>query len=276
MTKKRIKPFDLLLKGLVYLFSIVTAGALVYLVGYILVRGIPHIKPSLFALHYTSDNVSVTPAIITTLMIIAMALLVALPVGIGSAIYLTEYAGRRNKLVKVVRTTTETLAGIPSIVYGLFGYLFFLLFLRFGYSILAGAMTLAIMILPLIMRTTEEAILAVSDGLREGSFALGAGRLTTIVKIILPSAMPGIFSGIVLAVGRIVGESAALLYTAGTVAKIPGSLFDSGRTLAIHLFVLSSEGLHTNEAFATAVVLMLIVVLLNFLSGRIAKKWSRS
>jgi len=275
MKRSKIKPFDLLLKALVYFFALVTAGALVYLVGYILVRGIPHIKPSLFALHYTSDNVSVTPAIITTVMIIAMALLVALPVGIGSAIYLTEYAGRRNKLVKAVRTTTETLAGIPSIVYGLFGYLFFLLFLRFGYSILAGSMTLAIMILPLIMRTTEEAILAVSDGLREGSFALGAGRLTTIVKIILPSAMPGIFSGIVLAVGRIVGESAALLYTAGTVAKIPQSIFDSGRTLAIHLFVLSSEGLHTNEAFATAVVLILIVVLLNYLSGRIAKKWSR-
>jgi len=275
MKNKRLKPFDLLLKSLVYLFSVVTVGALFYLVGYILVRGVPYIKPSLFELKYTSDNASVVPAIITTIMVVALALLVALPIGIGSAIYLTEYAGRRNRLVRIVRLTTETLAGIPSIVYGLFGYLFFLLFLGFGYSILSGAMTLSIMILPLIMRTTEEAILAVPDGLREGSFALGAGRLTTIVKIILPSAMPGIFAGIVLAVGRIVGESAALIYTAGTVAQIPGSVFASGRTLAIHLFALSSEGLHTNEAFATAVVLIVVVALLNLLSGAIARKWVR-
>jgi len=276
MRRRKIRPFDLCLRILVYLFSFVTAAALIYLVGYVMARGIPYLKPSLFALTYTSENVSVTPAIITTVIVILMALSVALPIGIGSAIYLTEYAGRRNRFVRIIRLTTETLAGIPSIVYGLFGYLFFMIFLRFGYSILAGSMTLSIMVLPLIMRTAEEAILAVPDGLREGSFALGAGRLSTIVKIILPSAMPGIFSGIVLAIGRIVGESAALIYTAGTVAKVPKSVFDSGRTLAIHLFALSSEGLHTNEAFATAVVLIMVVVLLNLLSGTIARKWTRS
>ena len=165
----------------------------------------------------------------------------------------------------------ETLSGIPSIVYGLFGMLCFVTTLGWNYSLLAGACTLSIMILPLILRTTEEALLSVPDSYREGSFGLGAGKLRTVFKIVLPAAIPGILSGVILAIGRIVGETAALVYTAGTVAGLAG-IKDSGRTLAIHMYVLSNEGLHKNEANATAVVLLIIVLGINALSGLVAKK----
>ena len=201
----------------------------------------------------------------------AISLLLAVPFGIGSAIYLVEYAKKGNKLVKVIRVTAETLTGIPSIVYGLFGMLFFVTALKWKFSILAGAFTLAIMILPVILRTTEEALLSVPDSYREGSFGLGAGKLRTIFKIVLPSAVPGILSGVILATGRVVGETAALLFTAGTIAKVAG-LMDSGRTLAVHMYALSSEGLYMNQMYATGVILMLIVLLINGCSGMIAKK----
>ena len=200
-----------------------------------------------------------------------LALLFSVPFGIGAAIYLVEYAKKGNKLVELVRITAETLTGIPSIIYGLFGMLFFVTALHWGYSMLAGAATLAIMVLPVIMRTTEEALLCVPDMYREGSFGLGAGKLRTIFKIVLPTAIPGILSGIILAIGRIVGETAALIYTAGTVAEAAG-VMDSGRTLAIHMYSLSREGLHTNEAYATAVVLLIVVLLINGLSSLIARK----
>ena len=214
------------------------------------------------------------PAMITTVEITLLALLIAVPFGLFTAIYLNEYAKRGNKLVNVIRITTETLSGIPSIVYGLFGMLFFVTYLHWGYSLLAGAMTLAIMILPLIMRTAEEALMAVPDSFREGSFGLGAGRLRTVFRIVLPSAMPGILSGVILGIGRIVGETAALIFTAGTMAQIPG-LLQSGRTLAIHMYVLSGEGLHMNEAYATAVVLLVVVLLMNSLSALVAKKLTK-
>ena len=198
--------------------------------------------------------------------------MIACPIGIFSAVYLAEYARRGNHLVKAVRLTAETLSGIPSIVYGLFGLLFFVTALGWDFSLLAGACTLAIMILPLIMRTTEEALRSVPDLYREGSFGLGAGRLRTVFKIVLPAAAPGISAGIILATGRIVGETAALIYTAGTVAKVPGSLLDSGRTLSVHMYVLASEGLHVGQAYATAVVLLVIVIGINWLSGLLAKK----
>ena len=204
----------------------------------------------------------------------ALALLLAVPLGLFTAVYLNEYAKRGNKLVNVIRITTETLSGIPSIVYGLFGMLFFVTRLHWGYSLLAGAMTLAIMILPLIMRTAEEALIAVPDSYREGSFGLGAGRLRTVFRIVLPAAGPGILSGVILGIGRIVGETAALIFTAGTMAQIPG-LFQSGRTLAIHMYVLSGEALHMNEANATAVVLLLVVLLMNTLSALAAKKLTK-
>ena len=206
------------LKGLVYGAAMLTFAVLLFLIGYILVTGIPHLKPSLFRWNYTSENVSMMPAILTTVETTALALLLAVPLGLFTAVYLNEYAKRGNKLVNVIRITTETLSGIPSIVYGLFGMLFFVTRLHWGYSLLAGAMTLAIMILPLIMRTAEEALMAVPDSYREGSFGLGAGRLRTVFRIVLPAAGPGILSGVILGIGRIVGETAALIFTAGTMA----------------------------------------------------------
>ena len=206
----------------------------------------------------------------------AISLLLAVPFGIGSAIYLVEYAKKGNKLVKVIRVTAETLTGIPSIVYGLFGMLFFVTELKWKFSILAGAFTLAIMILPVILRTTEEALLSVPDSYREGSFGLGAGKLRTIFKIVLPAAVPGILSGVILATGRIVGETAALIYTAGSVAKIPSSVFSSGRTLAVHMYLLANEGLHVNQAYATAVILLILVIAINALSSFIAKKITKA
>lgn len=259
------------LKFLVRFAAALTCFVLVFLVGYILFKGVPHLSPSLFAWEYTSENVSLMPALINTLLMILLALAVSLPLGIGAAIYLTEYTGRGNKLVSLIRITAETLSGIPSIVYGLFGMLFFVTALKLKLSLISGAMTLSIMVLPTILRTTEEALLAVPESYREGSFGLGAGRLRTVWKIVLPSALPGIFAGVILAMGRIVGESAALIYTAGTVAKAPDSLFSSTRTLAVHMYALSSEGLYIDQTYATAVVLLLIVVGINALSSRLAK-----
>lgn len=252
--------------------AVITAAVVVILVAYILIRGIPNIKPSLFALEYNTENVSMLPAIINTVTMTLLSLALAVPIGVFSAIYLTEYAKRGNPLVKVVRVTTETLAGIPSIVYGLFGYLIFVIACHFGNSMLSGALTLAIMILPTVMRTTEEALLSVPDSFREGSFGLGAGRLRTVFKVVLPSAVPGILSGIILAIGRIVGETAALIYTSGTVAGIPKDLMHSGRTLSIHMYALLSEGLYMEQAYATAVVLLIMVLIINMLSGLIAKR----
>lgn len=257
---------------LVCISAVVTVGILALLVGYILVKGIPYLKPELFAWEYNSENVSMMPAIINTFTMTGLTLLIAVPIGIGAAIYLVEYAGRGNKLVGLVRMTTETLAGIPSIVYGLFGYLIFVIALHFGRSMLSGALTLAIMILPTIMRTTEEALKAVPDTYREGSFGLGAGRLRTVFRVVLPSAVPGILSGIILAIGRIVGETAALIYTSGTVPGVPTSLMQSGRTLSVHMYALLSEGLYTDQAYATAVVLLVLVLLINALAGWVAKR----
>ncbi len=252
--------------------AVITLGMLVFLIGFILVRGIPYLRPSLFSLRYNSENVSLLPAMISTVMMTALSLVIAVPLGVFAAIYLTEYAKRGNRAVALIRVTTETLSGIPSIVYGLFGLLFFVTFLGWGFSLLAGAFTLSIMILPLIMRSSEEALKAVPDSYREGAFGLGAGKLRTVFQIVLPSAVPGILAGIILAVGRIVGETAALIYTAGTVAQIPENPMMSARTLSVHMYALSSEGLHTNEGYATAVVLLLVVVLINALSAKIAKR----
>lgn len=263
-------PGSLILFLLVMLATLMTFAVLIFLIAYILIRGIPHITPELFSLTYTSENASLMPALINTIVMVLLSLLLAVPIGIFAAIYLVEYAKKGNKLIGLVRVTAETLSGIPSIVYGLFGMLFFVTTMGWGYSMLAGAFTLAIMILPLIMRTTEEALMAVPDSFREGSFGLGAGRLRTVFRIVLPSAIPGILAGVILAIGRIVGETAALMYTSGTVAKVP-NLMGSGRTLAVHMYVLSSEGLHVDQASATAVILLIIVVGINALSAFAAK-----
>ncbi len=269
-------PGSALIFLLVMAAIIFTIGTLGYLILYILVQGIPHLQPSLFSWNYTSENVSMLPSLINTLLMTVLSLLVSVPIGIFSAIYLVEYAKKGNKLVGIVRLTAETLTGIPSIIYGLFGALFFVTALKWRLSLLSGAFTLAIMVLPVVMRTTEEALLAVPDSYCQGSFGLGAGKLRTVFRVVLPSAIPGILSGVILAIGRIVGETAALIYTAGSIAEIPNSVFDSTRTLSVHMYNLSKEGLHTNEAFATAVVLLVVVIGINFLSDRLANKLKKA
>lgn len=261
-----------ILAFLTILAAVTTFAMLLFLVLYILVKGIPYLTPELFSLEYTSENVSLLPSLVNTFTMTVVSLAIAAPLGIFAAIYLVEYAKKGNQLVGIIRITAETLSGIPSIVYGLFGMLFFVTTLHWGMSLLAGAFTLVIMVLPLIMRTCEEALKAVPDSYREASLGLGAGKLRTIFTIVLPSAVPGILAGIILAIGRIIGETAALLYTAGTVAAIPSNLMGSGRTLALHMYVLSSEGLHMNQASATAVVILVFVLIINGLSGMIAKR----
>ena len=267
-----------ILKGTVILASCLTFGVLLFLIAYILIKGLPNLSPKLFSLHYTTENVSMLPAIVNTIEMTLCSLIVAVPLGICTAIYLVEYAKKGNKVVGIIRLTAETLSGIPSIVYGLFGMLFFVTYLKWGYSILAGAATLAIMVLPLIMRTTEEALLAVSDSYREASFGVGAGKLRTVFKIVLPAAMPGILSGVILAIGRIIGESAALLFTAGSAHLLPKTfdaflekIFHSGGTLTIQLYLSASKG-EFEVAFGIAVVLLVIVLLINFGTNRLAKK----
>lgn len=254
------------------LAALFTTLVFVYLIGYVLIKGIPFLTPDLFQWEYNSENVSMLPSIVNTLLLTVLALIVAVPLGIFAAIYMVEYAKKGNRLVKIVRITAETLSGIPSIVYGLFGMLFFVGMLKMRLSLLSGALTVAIMVLPTIMRTTEEALLAVPYKFREGSFGLGAGRLRTVFRIVLPAAVPGILSGVILATGRIVGETAALIYTAGTMAEVPKSAFSSVRTLSVHMYLLSKEGLNTNQAFATAVVLMVMVIFINMLSNFLGKK----
>ena len=281
MTKSKLSywknhPGSAILRLLVWFAALLTVAVMAFLVGFILIKGVGNLTPDLFALEYNSENASLMPALINTLIITLFTLVIAVPFGVFAAIYLVEYAKKGSRLVKVIRITTETLQGIPSIIFGLFGLLFFSTALHWGYSLLSGSMTLVIMILPLIIRTTEEALLGVPDAYREASFGLGAGKLRTVFKVVLPSAIPGILSGVVLATGRIVGETAALIYTAGAVAKVPGSLMGSGRTLAVHMYVLSSEGLYMNQAYATAVILLVFVLVLNWISGACAKKLGKT
>lgn len=269
---RRAKRQALLLRAAVFLATGITVAVLCGILLYILIKGVGHLSPELFALKYNSENCSVLPALINTLTVTFLSLLIAVPLGVFSAVYLVEYAKKGNRFVSLVRITAETLSGIPSIVYGLFGYLLFVTTLNFGYSLLSGALTLSVMILPVTMRTTEEALLSVPDAYREGSFGLGAGKLRTVFRIVLPSAVPGILAGVILATGRIVGETAALIFTTGTVAQVPDSLMGSGRTLAVHLYALWNEGLNTDKAYATAVVLLVIVAAINTLSAFVAKK----
>lgn len=266
-------------RGVIYAGALFTTLVLLGIVGFILVNGVPHLTPTLFEWNYTSENVSLMPALISTLYMALLALLIAVPIGVSSAIYLVEYAKPGSRFVRAVRVTTETLQGIPSIIYGLFGMLFFTTVLGWGLSLLSGACTLAIMVLPVVMRTAEEALIAVPASYRAGGFALGAGYLRTIFRCVLPSALPGIVGGVLLALGRCVGEVAALLFTVGTIAQIPDfggqgifALFDSCRTLAVHMYVLASEGLHIDETYATAVVLLVLVTLLNVIANVAEKR----
>ncbi|MDR7869797.1 MAG: phosphate ABC transporter permease PstA [Tissierellaceae bacterium] len=264
-----------IMRYIIKLAALITFGALFFIVGYILYRGVPYLTPSLFEFEYSSTNVSMFPSIITTLMLVFSTLIIVTPIGVFTAFYLIEYAIKGNKFVELIRITTETLSGIPSIVYGLFGMLFFVYRLQFSYSLIAGIFTAAIMVLPLIIRSTEEALLSVNDSLREASFALGAGKLRTIFRVVLPVAMPGILSGVILAIGRIIGETAALIYTLGTATKMTDGLFSSGRTLAVHMYMLSAEGLHVNESFATGVVLLITILIINSISTYLSNKLTK-
>jgi len=268
----RKKPLDFILFALTWVCIGLTVAVLALVVGYVLINGVGYIRPSLFAFEHTVENQSLFPALIGTLMIVGLSLTLAVPIGVFSAIYLVEYAKRGSRFVKIVRITTETLAGIPSIVYGLFGFIFFGVVLGWGLSLISGAFTVSIMILPLIMRTTEESLKAVPDAFREGSFGLGAGQLRTVVRIVLPAGLPGILAGIILAVGRIVGETAAIIFTLGNVARMPNNIFDTGRTLSAHMYALANEGTHPGEAHATAAVLLIVVILINALSSHIARR----
>lgn len=264
-----------LLRIAVYLAAIITVGALLFVVGYILVKGVPHLSLKLFEWRYNTDNLSLMPALLNTILMTLLSLLIAVPLGVFAAVYLVEYAHRGSRLVRIIRMNAETLSGIPSIVYGLFGMLFFVTALKLGFSMLSGALTLSIMILPVILRTSEEALMSVPDSYREGSFGLGAGRLRTVFRVVLPDAIPGILAGVILGVGRIVGETAALIYTAGTASDTVSGIMDSARTLSVHMYALSQEGLYINQTYATAVVLLVIVVLINALSASLAKRLGR-
>jgi phosphate transport system permease protein len=272
---KRQKIFSVLLRFSVYLASLVTVGALLFVVGYILYKGVPNLNLRMFEWRYNTENLSLLPALLNTILMTGLALLIAVPLGVFAAIYLVEYARRGSRLVRIIRMNAETLAGIPSIVYGLFGMLFFVTALKLGFSMLSGALTIAIMILPIILRTSEEALISVPDSFREGSFGLGAGRLRTVFRVVLPDAVPGILAGVILGVGRTVGETAALLYTAGTSSDTVSGIMDSARTLSVHMYALSQEGLYINQTYATAVVLLVIVVGINALSASLAKRVSR-
>ena len=251
-------PVSMTLLVCVIVSAVITFLSLAFLLGYIILQGIPNINLDLFAFEYNTENVSLFPALVDTVIMVLLALAIATPLGIFAAIYLVEYASRDNKIVGVVRVTADTLSGIPSIVYGLFGMLFFVTYLKWSYSLLAGSCTVAIMILPLIMRTTEEALKAIPDSYREGSYGLGAGKLRTVFAIVLPSAIPGILAGV--------------MYTSGTVAALPHNVFSSGRTLAVHMYVLASEGLFMKQAYATAVILVVIVIAINAASSYLARK----
>ncbi|MDP3448000.1 MAG: phosphate ABC transporter permease PstA [Eubacteriales bacterium] len=264
-----------ILRFSVYIASFITVGALLFVVGYILVRGIPNLSWKLFEWRYTTNNLSMLPALLNTILMTGLALLISVPLGVFAAIYLVEYAKRGSKLVRIIRMNAETLAGIPSIVYGLFGMLFFVTALKLGFSMLSGALTISIMILPVILRTSEEALMSVPDSFREGSFGLGAGRLRTVFRVVLPDAIPGILAGVILGIGRTVGETAALIYTAGTSSDTVSGIMDSARTLSVHMYALSQEGLYIEQTYATAVVLLVIVVGINALSAVLAKKMTR-
>ena len=266
------RPLSFVMFLLIIISTVITALTVVFIIGYIFIKGVPNLLLDLFSLKYSSSNQSMLPSIINTVYLTALTLLLSVPIGIFSAIYLAEYSRKNSFFVKIINIANETLSGIPSIVYGLFGFLAFVISKKWGYSLLAGVITLAIMVLPLIIRTSQEAMLGVDNTFREASYGLGAGKLRTVFKIVLPSAMPGILSGIILAIGRIVGETAALIYTAGTVPEAATKLTSSSRTISVHLYCLLNEGLYTKQAYATAVVLIVFVVIINALSNALAKK----
>ena len=272
--KSKVRISSILFRFVVIMLTVAVAFLTIGLIGYLLKKGLPYVNRAFLFTEpdILMDSYGIKPMLINTIYTVVLTLIFCIPLGIGSAIYLAEYARKSSFFVKIINVANETLSGIPSIVYGLFGFLAFVISKKWGYSLLACVITLAIMVLPLIIRTSQEAILGVDNSFREASYGLGAGKLRTVFKIVLPSAMPGILSGIILAIGRIVGETAALIYTAGTVPEVATSLTSSSRTISVHLYCLLNEGLYTEQAYATAVVLIIFVVIINALSNFLAKK----
>ena len=268
-------------KGMAIFSGVLAAVVLILVIGFIFAKGMPYLiqNPSIIygKYEFASENITILPAIITTLYAVAISLILAVPVGIMTAIFLNEYAKRGNILVRIIRSAIDILAGVPSIVYGLFGMIAFVPLFGGSGSILAGSLTVSIMLLPTIVRSAEESLKSVADSMREGSLALGAGKLRTIFKIVLPSALPGILSAVILSMGRVISESAPFLYTMGSViTAVPKGIMDSGASLAVALYQLSGEGWYINEAYATAVVLIVLVLALNLcaeaLAGKLSKK----
>lgn len=267
---------EMLLNLLVWISAIFTVSVLVTIVGFIFIKGTKLITPSfLFSSYSASGSSGILPMIVATLYIIILSVIIATPIGVLAAVYLQEYA-KQGKVVKLIRFATESLSGIPSIVYGLFGGIFFVVVLGFNYSLLSGALTVSIIILPVIIRTTEESLKTVPANYREASLGLGATRFQTLYKVILPSAVPGILSGLILSVGRVVGESAAILLTAGTVAQMPTGIFDSARTLTVHAYLVTKEKGNIEEACAIGVVLIVIILVLNTVAKLISKIFNKA
>ncbi|CAH0530142.1 phosphate ABC transporter permease PstA [Vibrio hippocampi] len=277
--KKARQNKDAILNGFIWLAAAMTVGFLFWIIWYILSNGLQYVDWNFITDNYTrtGDEQGIFPMIVSTIYMVIASISVAAPLGIMTAIYLTEYARVGSRLVKVIRFCTESLAGIPSIIFGLFGMTFFVTIMGFGFSILSGALTLSILILPVIIRTTEEALMAVPQTYREGSYGLGASKIYTIWRLILPSAMPGILTSVILSIGRVIGESAPVFMTAGMVARIPESLLDSGRTLTVHLYKLTTE-LFTmdewNQAYGTATVLIVVVLLINMVTKLLARRFN--
>lgn len=278
--RKTRRPGDKVLAFCIYLAAALTVCILVGIIGYILVKGVPHISWSFLSTSFSAldeGRNGILPMIINTLYIVVITLLIVTPIGIASAIYLTQYA-RQGKLVKTIRFTTEVLSGVPSIVFGLFGYTVFCVMMGMGYSILAGCLTMTICILPTIVRTTEESLLAVPESYKEGALALGAGKTRVVLGMVLPCAMPGILTAVILGMGRIVGESAALLFTSGIATNMPDGVLShvmsSGRTLTLHLYQTATEATDPAAfqiAYATAAVLLILVFILNRLAGLLSR-----
>lgn len=263
--------------GLIKFIAALTLGVLVLILGFILVKGLPNIS-----LEFLTDiprNMGVEggiyPVIIGTIYVTVVAILISTPIGVAAAIYFNEYA-KKGKLINIIRFFTEVLAGIPSIIFGLFGFSFFVVFLGMGWSVLAGGLTLSMMILPTLIRSTEESLKTVPMAYREGSLSLGATKWQTVVKVVLPCCKSGVLTGLILGIGRAIGETAAVMLTVGGSLLTPTTVFDSTRTMALHLYMLASEGLSDEKTYATAALLIIIVLIINwlanFISGRMAKE----
>ncbi len=271
MMKHKKHKADFMVISFLWIVSLIIAGFLVWLITHIFINGIPHVTLDFLSSPNDTKHRGILPMILNTIFIICLSLVFSIPTGIGTALYMTEYS-KQGKIINIIRFSIETLGGIPSILYGLFGFIFFVKILNFGFSILAGSLTLSIMVLPTIIRTTEESLKAVPASYREGSFALGATNLTTIKKVTLPCAMPGIIAAIILSVGRIIGESAAVYLTAGMGKNIANSMMNSGRTLSVHLYILAKEGISFDETYATASVLVILIAFINMTASYLGNK----